>query len=34
MPNLTYQLSMISNGLKGADAQNPYTAITPESWHW
>jgi peptide/nickel transport system substrate-binding protein len=34
VPNLTYQLSMISNGLKGADAQNPYTAITPESWHW
>jgi peptide/nickel transport system substrate-binding protein len=34
VPNLTYQLSMISNGLKGANAQNPYTAITPESWHW
>lgn len=34
VPNLTYQLSMISNGLKGADAQNPYTAILPEEWHW
>jgi peptide/nickel transport system substrate-binding protein len=34
LPNLTYQLSMISNGLKGADAQNPYTAILPETWHW
>ncbi|HSZ39114.1 MAG TPA: ABC transporter substrate-binding protein [Trebonia sp.] len=34
LPNLTYQLSMISNGLKGADAQNPYTGITPEAWHW
>jgi peptide/nickel transport system substrate-binding protein len=34
LPNLTYQLSMISNGLKGADAQNPYTGILPETWHW
>lgn len=34
VPNLTYQLSMISDGLKGADAQNPYTAILPEMWHW
>jgi peptide/nickel transport system substrate-binding protein len=34
VPDLTYQLSMINNGLKGADAQNPYTAITPEAWHW
>jgi peptide/nickel transport system substrate-binding protein len=34
LPNLTYQLSMINNNLKGADAQNPYTGITPEAWHW
>lgn len=34
VPNLTYQLSMISNKLKGADAQNPYIGITPEDWHW
>jgi peptide/nickel transport system substrate-binding protein len=34
LPNLTYQLSMISDGLKGADAQNAYSAITPEAWHW
>ncbi len=34
VPNLTYQLSMISNKLTGADAQNPYIGITPERWHW
>jgi peptide/nickel transport system substrate-binding protein len=34
VPNLTYQLSEIRNGLKGADAQNPYIGITPETWHW
>jgi peptide/nickel transport system substrate-binding protein len=34
VPNLSYQLSMIHNGLVGANAQNPYTAIAPELWHW
>jgi peptide/nickel transport system substrate-binding protein len=34
VPNLTYQLSEIRNGLEGADAQNVYIGITPETWHW
>ena len=32
LPNLSYQVSMISNKIKGADAQNPYIALTPEAW--
>jgi peptide/nickel transport system substrate-binding protein len=34
LPSLTEQASMIRNDLKGADDQNPYIGITPESWHW
>jgi len=33
VPNLTYQISAFKHGLTGAEAQNPYTAITPEQWH-
>lgn len=32
LPNLSYQISMISNKIHGADAQNPYIGLTPEEW--
>ncbi|MBF8188613.1 peptide ABC transporter substrate-binding protein [Nonomuraea sp. K274] len=34
VPNPSYQLSMVRNGLQGADGQNPYSGVTPELWNW
>jgi peptide/nickel transport system substrate-binding protein len=34
VPNPTYQLSMIRTDLQGAAQQSPFSALTPERWHW
>jgi peptide/nickel transport system substrate-binding protein len=33
-PNYTYSLTEIANGLSGVTPQNPFAALTPESWHY